>query len=107
MTRSRASVIAGGACWFLGLGTIGAFRGTFELTINGKNFFDFVDFITADLMLPVGGILIAIFAAWIIPTKESERELELGEQFKVWLTLARYLAPAAVLLILLESTGIL
>jgi NSS family neurotransmitter:Na+ symporter len=107
MTRTRASAIAGGLCWLLGLGTIGAFRGTFELTINGKNFFDFVDFITADLMLPIGGILIAVFAAWIIPKKDSEEQIDLGTHFGVWITLSRYVAPAAVLLILLESTGIL
>ena len=58
-------------------------------------------------MMAHPAILIAIFAAWIIPTKDSERELELGDHFKVWLTLVRYLAPAAVLLILLESTGVL
>lgn len=107
MTRNKASMIAGGVCWFLGLGTIGALRGTLELTINGKNFFDFIDFITADLMLPVGGILIAVFAAWIIPMKDSQKEIDLGVRFSAWVTLSRFVAPAAVLLILLESTGIL
>ncbi|MEY4685442.1 MAG: hypothetical protein RLZ25_1901 [Pseudomonadota bacterium] len=107
MTRSRASAIAGGLCWFLGLGSIGAFRGTFELTINGKNFFDFVDFITADLMLPIGGILIAVFAAWILPKKDSEAQIDLGAHYGIWLILSRFVAPTAVLLILLESTGIL
>jgi NSS family neurotransmitter:Na+ symporter len=107
MTRTRASAIAGGLCWFLGLGTIGAFRGTLDLTINGKNFFDFIDFVTADLMLPIGGILIAVFAAWVIPKKDSEEELDLGSHLGTWLILSRFVAPAAVLLILLESTGIL
>ncbi len=107
MTRAKASAIAGGLCWFLGLGTIGSFRGTFDLMINGKNFFDFIDFITADLMLPIGGILIAVFAAWIIPKKDSGEQMDLGSHFQTWLILSRFLAPAAVALILLESTGIL
>lgn len=107
MTRTRASVIAGGLCWLLGLGTVGAFRGTFLLTINGKNFFDLVDFITADLMLPIGGILIALFAAWVIPSKDSEEQIDLGTHYAFWVILSRFVAPAAVLLILLESTGIL
>lgn len=107
LSRQKASLFAGGACWLLGLGTIGAFRGTFEFSVNGMNFFDSIDYLTANLMLPIGGILIALFAGWVMPSKDHEKHLDLGPYLKSWLVLTRYFAPAAVLMILLESTGVL
>jgi NSS family neurotransmitter:Na+ symporter len=106
-SRAKASAIASGSCWLIGLGTIGAFRGSFEFSLGGMNFFECIDYLTANLMLPIGGILIAIFAGWVIPQEERDAQLDLGAHAKSWSLLVRYVAPAAVLWILLEATGIL
>ena len=37
-----------------------------DFTIFGKNFFDLMDFLTSNLILPIGGFLIAIFVGWVI-----------------------------------------
>lgn len=107
LSRSKASTYATASCWLIGLGTIGAFRGTLTLSIAGMNFYEGIDFLTANLMLPIGGIMIAIFAGWVIPRQEREKQLDLGSHSQTWERLVRYFAPAAVLLILLEATGIL
>ncbi len=107
LTRAKAALYAGGVCWLLGLGTIGAFRGSLEFHVHGMNFFELVDFITADLMLPIGGILIAAFVGWVMPAKDREAKLDLGSYASIWLTLTRYVAPAAVFIVLLEATGLL
>ena len=72
----------------------------------GKTFFELVDFLTANIMLPIGGILIAVFAGWIMNRKNSVDELEMSEDgigYKVWRFLICYVAPPVVVLVLLNS----
>ena len=103
MTRSKACVWAGIVCWFLGLGTVFSFNTWSERTWFGRNFYELIDFLTADIMLPLGGILVALFAGWILPGRASEEELEMGRTYRYWLILVRYVAPASVALIFLRG----
>lgn len=103
LSRSKACVWAGSVCWFLGLGTVFSFNAWSEKTWFGRNFFELVDFLTADIMLPLGGILVALFAGWILPRAASESELEMGRTYRYWLILVRYVAPGAVALIFLRG----
>lgn len=68
----------------------------------GKNINEILGFLIDQIMLPVGGLLIAIFAGWVM-TKESTRE-ELGmaspHLFNLWHFLIRYIVPIAVFLVL-------
>lgn len=105
-TRQKASVIACGACWFLGLGTLWSFYDGGEWQWHGKTFFELIDFVTADVMLPLGGILIAAFGGWVIKEKVSKEELDLGEYHRYWQIGTRYIAPVAVALILLKALGL-
>lgn len=105
MNREAASLWSGVACWFVGLGTIYSFSDTTGWTFAGKSFFEWLDFLSADLMLPVGGILIAVFAGWILKREATEKELELGHRYNLWYSAIRYVAPVAVGLILLRGVG--
>ena len=107
LSRVRASIYAGFACWFLGLGTLISFSHGAAITWFGKTLFELVDFITADLMLPAGGILIAVFAGWIVKKQESAQELELGSYFCYWRILIRYVAPLSVFIIFAHAMGLL
>ena len=66
-----------------------------------------VDFVANQILLPLGGILIALFAGWSMRSTTTRRELALraGWLFQVWLWLIRLLVPVAVLAILV--TGLL
>lgn len=105
MNRETASLWSGLACWGVGLGTIHSFSDSAHWSYAGKNWFEWLDFLTADLMLPVCGILIAVFAGWILKPSVTEQELQLGHRYRLWRTAIRYIAPLAVGLILLRGVG--
>jgi NSS family neurotransmitter:Na+ symporter len=74
-----------------------------------KNFFDVLDFITSNVMLPLGGLLIAVFAAWRLSRSTSFDELKMGDglAYPLWRFLVRYITPIAVLIVFLDALGIL
>lgn len=109
MTRVRACTWVGLGTWLLGLGTIFSFNLWSDYRLFGKlTFFDAIDFLTSNIMLPLGGLLIAVFAAWLMNRKSSESELELAPwAYALWRFVVRYLTPLAVLAVLLNVTGVL
>ena len=65
---------------------------------------EWIDFIPNQIMLPLGGLLIAIFIAWALPRNESLQELGLSQAaFRVWYTLLKYVAGPSVLIILVTG----
>ncbi len=101
----KASLTAGITAWFLGIGSVLSFnvwKGFYPLkifeTFASSTVMDVVDFITANYMMLVGGILIALFVGWGLKPDwvKSEFRDENPVLFKIWLWLARVVAPAAV-----------
>jgi NSS family neurotransmitter:Na+ symporter len=109
MSRGRASVLGGIVTWFTGIGTVLSFNVWSEAKWFDKTFFDLLDYLTANIMLPLGGLLIAIFAAWIMRRTHSRDELEMGDGagFELWHFLVRFIAPIAVLLVFLSAIGLI
>ena len=109
MTRNRASIISGLITWVVGLGTVFSFNIWADATLGGKTFFDWLDYLTSNIMLPLGGLLIGVFAAWIIKKQSSVDELGLGDgmAYNVWNVLTRYFTPIAVGMVFLYSVGII
>lgn len=77
--------------------------------IYGQDFFGTLDTITGTWFMPIGGLLISIFAGWRIDTKECKKELLRGTRMRwiyhPWLFSIRYLAPIAILTIILQKAG--
>ncbi|HFD86685.1 MAG TPA: sodium-dependent transporter [Gammaproteobacteria bacterium] len=109
LDRMAAAAISGGVAWVLGIGTVLSFNAWSEIKWFGRTFFDNLDFVTTNIMLPLGGLLISIFAAWIMHRRHLLDELELpdGALFQLWHFLIRFFAPAAVIIIFLNSVGII
>lgn len=107
LSRAKASVYTGLACWALGLGSLLSFNLWADARVSGRNFFELLDFITADIMLPVGGILVAIFAGWIMQGQDSQKELALGNLYPYWRWATRFLAPVMVTLIFVHALGLI
>jgi len=109
MTRVRACAWVGGLTWLLGMGTIFSFNLWSDYRLFGKlTFFDAIDFLTSNVMLPLGGLLIAVFAAWRMSRKSSEAELALPPVgYVLWRVVVRYVTPLAVAAVLLHLTGVL
>ncbi len=101
--RITATILLGFTAWFIGLFSALSFNLLSEFTIFGKNFFDATDFLTNQIMLPLGGIFIAIFVGWIMKKEHVLDELGFQENFifKAWYFSVRFVAPTLVGLVFL------
>ena len=110
MSRVRAAAWIGVTTWFLGLGSIFSFNiwSGAEFQLFGKTFFDLLDYLAANIMLPLGGLLIALFAGWSMARESSQDEFVMNETgYKLWRVLIRYVSPLAVILVFLNAIGMI
>ncbi len=111
MTRIMASVWAGMGTWLLGIGTVLSFNvlSGKEYQLFDKTFFDLLDYLTANIMLPLGGLLIAVFAVWQMRKQSSMDELEMSNTtgYQLWRFLLQYITPIAVVLVFLRAIGVI
>ena len=80
------------------------------LTFGSKNLFDWFDFISSAILMPIGGILIAIFVGYVLDKEVSKKAIipYTGETFyNIWLFTIRYLAPISIIAIMLKEIGII
>ena len=112
MTRIKAAYIAGFIAWFLGLLTVlsfnhWAFEFTFAGTIKENGLFNIFDILTSNIMLPLGGVLVAIFTSWLMSRSSTIDELGVGDKniYKIWRFIVRYIAPLGVIIIFLNAMG--
>jgi NSS family neurotransmitter:Na+ symporter len=108
-SRQKACVWSGLVTWLLGLGTVFSFNIWSNVKFFDRSIFQFLDYLTANLMLPIGGFCIAIFAGWIMKRQHSEEELNMPnvESYQVWKILISYVAPSAVFFVFLHVIGVL
>jgi neurotransmitter:Na+ symporter, NSS family len=112
MRRRPAAVVAGIAAWLVGLATVFSFNlwagwfplGGFE-RFRTSTVFDLVDYLTSNLLLPLGGLLIAIFVGWVLSSETVREELGLGDSraFRAWRFALRFVAPIGVGWVLLAN----
>ena len=70
--------------------------------------FDNVDHLTSNVMLPLGGLFIVVFAGWVMCRNSTADELGgAGTVFKLWRFLARVVAPVGILFVFLKAVGLL
>jgi NSS family neurotransmitter:Na+ symporter len=77
----------------------------FIATFEGKNVFESLIHLVLNLMMPIGGILIAFFAAWAIKTEFSRDELFNGRNtvaYRTWLFLCRFVVPVLLAFVLID-----
>lgn len=104
--RSRVAISLGVISWVLGLGTVLSFNVWADVHIVGElTFFDFVDYVSQNVMLPLGGMFIALFAAWGLPRTVigSQLGLQAGWVNVVWKVLCGVIAPLGVLAVFLGT----
>ena len=110
--RKSATAVISGSIFILGLGTVFSFNiwadwhplGFLE-RFSGMSFFATLDYLTANLMMPLGGFLLAVFAGWLLPVSALREELGIGRPwlFTAWLWLIRFVAPLSILAIFLAN----
>jgi len=99
--RHKSAMIILGTIAALSVFSILGYNTLAEYTVGGKDINGALDYFSNQVLLPVGGLLIAIFAGWFLNRQVSIEELGLGDGllFKLWYFLVRYVAPAGVLLV--------
>ncbi len=104
MSRVRAAILVGILVWLLGLASVFSFNIWKTKQIFGMTAFDLLDYLSANVMLPLGGLLIAVFAGWHMARTSTANELAMGEgvRYNIWWTVIRYVTPVAVILVFLS-----
>ncbi len=111
MSRRRITLLAGVVAWLLGLASVLSFNvlsdyhplGEGVPLLGGKTIFDALDYLTQNIMLPVGGILVAVFVGWVMRSADTSAELAREPHspgFRLWQALLRVVAPLAIAAVL-------
>lgn len=112
LTRGRAASLVTLGCITIGVFSslsLGILR---EYTLFDKGVFDLLDFVTAKIMLPLGGLLVCIFVGWYLKRSVSYEELTNGGKlktvfFNLYIFILRFVAPIAISLIFINELGLI
>ncbi len=112
MTRAKAVVLTSLAYWIIGIGALLSYTKAWgaTLTFFGKPLFDILEYSTDSILLPLGGLAIAIFVGYVLQKERvySALEHEMGPlYFNIWRFSIRYIAPVALIFMMLNLMGIL
>jgi len=106
--RAQGAVLVGVLIWAIGLGTVLSFNVLADLTFYKGTIFANIDYLTSNLMLPLGAVFMTVFAAWVMCRNSTAEELGgSGALYKLWRLIARFVAPLAILFIFLKAVGLL
>ncbi|MDA9181421.1 sodium-dependent transporter [Gammaproteobacteria bacterium] len=107
ITRIQAATISSGLAWLLGIGTIISFNIGSEIKIFNMNIFETLDYLTSNILLPLGGIMITIYVSWLISKESINKELNIKSNILryIWYFSARFVAPIAVIMVMLNALG--
>lgn len=105
LRRPVAVIIIVSVLWLLGLATIFSFNYWAQWRFAGFSVFTFLDFISANVLLPVGGLCVALFVGWKMRKEVLRDELyvESDTVFSLWYWVLRYIAVPGVLLVVIAS----
>ena len=104
--RSRVAITLGSFCWILGIGTVLSFNEWSDVhVVSDLTIFAFVDHLSQNIMLPLGGLFIVLFAAYALPKAVVQSQLRLSSraQHLLWRILAGVVAPLGVLAVFLVT----
>ena len=104
--RSRIAAVTGFALWILGLATVFSFNVladfhplSFWPAAAEKTLFNLFDYLASTIIMPLGGVLLALLAGWGLSRKASLEELGIQDCwfYKTWRFFIRYAVPAAIM----------
>jgi len=113
-SRKKAVLGVGLTCFIFGIPS--ALSGTDWLFANwtkifGTTFFATVEGIVSIWLLPIGGLMTSLFVGWVLPKRIGQEEFEAGTKlaklFPIWLFFMRWVVPMAIIVIILEQTGLI
>ena len=111
-SRSKAARYVTAGCIFVGVFCSLSLGIGKSYTAFGLNLFDLFDFVTAKLMLPLGGFFISIFIGWYLDKKIVWEEVSNNgtlkvSVYKLLIFILKYIAPIGIALIFINELGFL
>lgn len=113
--RHKAVLVFGSLAFLIGIPSVLSFNLLQNIKFLGMNFFDMANYLSSNIMLPLGGMLIAIFVGYVWGIDKVLSELKYGSEklfskyrwiISIWIILVKYFAPVLIFLVLLQSLGI-
>ena len=99
VSRSAAAIILGLIIWFVGIGSILSMNSwENEYFLGERNFMDSIIYLTFNILMPLGGMLVAIFAGWFFKPQLAMQELSAANVniFKTWRFFIKFVSPVLV-----------
>jgi NSS family neurotransmitter:Na+ symporter len=107
ISRRWGALLAGFVAWFIGLATVFSFNIWSDISPLGRlskfedmTIFRTLEYLVANVSLPIGAFLISVFAGWLITGRSRRTEYgETSALYGLWRFLVRYFVPAGVALV--------
>lgn len=112
MTRKKASILCGVVFYLLGIVALLSMSDAWGsiLTVYGKNAFDWMDFITSSVMMPLAAILTSVYVGHFVDKKLMQDTFTKHTSilvFNIWYVLVKYIVPIAIAILLFNKLGLL
>ncbi len=114
MTRTKAVILISAIYWLVGIGAILSYSNAWGkiFSIGGKPLFDILEYTTDSILLPLGGLLIAIFVGYTMQKSQVKAHLQKPDEmgtlmYRVWFFSIRYIAPLALGFMMLNLLGVI
>ena len=108
MNRKKSVWVSLALIFIIGLPTIMAFGPWKDILIGGRNFFDFADYLSGNIMMPLGALVLSFYTLFVWKFNKFQEEVNIGaEKLKIynwWGLLVKFLIPIA--LVIIFFTGI-
>lgn len=102
--RKQYSWLCGLGIFIVGIPSALSFGVLSDIKIFGLSIFDSADFLTNNIGMPIGALLVAIFAGYKISKADAAAELNTKDWiFKTWRILVRFVAPIAIIIVFIQS----
>ncbi|MFW5773051.1 MAG: sodium-dependent transporter [Tangfeifania sp.] len=112
LKRKFATWLATASVSILGIMCVLSSSTMADVKIFGLTVFDLLDFTSANIFLPLGGLFIVLFVAWYLGKKEAQKELSNNGELKagyvpLYMFIIKYIAPLAIAFIFLQGVGLI
>jgi neurotransmitter:Na+ symporter, NSS family len=109
LSRVFATTLVAMFAWLLGVGALLSLNVWSGFTLFDMGLLDVLDYLTANILLPMGGFLVAVFVGWRMTERSVQSELQLRVRwlYSLWYFLVRYVAPIAILVVFLRAVGLI
>jgi NSS family neurotransmitter:Na+ symporter len=104
VSRLYATNVLGVVTWVLGIFTVLSFNSLSDFTFFGMTIFDNLDYLTSKIMLPLGGLLMALFVGYVVKKSFVLQELNSNTMLiQFWFIILKILSPLLLVLIFIQG----